>query len=147
VSDPSTAATLHAPRERSEHDEQSDAAALLQAVAGIDGFRHACLVDPGSGTVLDVLPGATADVDGLGAGAADLLDVLTMMGARLALHGEVDDLVVTTTAEHVLVRVVEPGPRETRLLVVALDRRHSRLALALRQTRDAGRGAGTADGV
>jgi len=117
--------------------EEADAAALLREVADVDGFRRACVVDPGSGTVLAVRP-RTDDVDALAAGAADLFHVLTVMGAQSAIEGETEDLVVTTSDEQHLVRVLHRGAGESRLLVLTLDRRHSRLPLAWRSLRTAG---------
>ncbi|MFR9801210.1 hypothetical protein ACL02T_02780 [Pseudonocardia sp. RS010] len=117
--------------------------AALAAVARAEGFLAACLVDPGSGTVLDSRPpSGTEDLGALAAGAADLMHVLTVMDAQLAVEAEVEDVVVTTARHLHLVRVLEPAPDETRLLVVTLDRSRCRLAVALRELRDAGvRGA------
>lgn len=110
---------------------------LLRQVGRIDGVLLACLVDPSTGTVV----GAGDQRTGLGvpvaaAGAADVLQVLALMTARLALGGEVEDVLVTLT-EHVhLIRVLPTGPDHELALLVTFDRPRTNLAMAQREIRD-----------
>lgn len=114
---------------------------LLEAVSGVEGFLAASLVDPLTATVLDALPATgEAEVQVTASGAADVMHALMTMIAQLASGAVVEDVVVTSTTHLHLIRVVEPAPDETALLVVTLDRERSRLAMALREVRDAGTG-------
>lgn len=111
----------------------------LRDLARLDGFLAASLVDPLTGSVLDAVntPGETG-VSVTAAGAAELMHTLTVMNGRLAADSDVEDVVVTTGAHTHVVRTVEPAPGETALLVVTLTRTRARLAVALREIRDAG---------
>jgi hypothetical protein len=112
--------------------------ALLRRVARIDGVLAACLVDPATGTVL----GATEQrnevpVPVAAAGAADLVHVLGLMTAGLALGGEVEDVVVTLTGHFHILRVLPVGPDQGLVLMTTLDRGRANLAMAHREIRAA----------
>jgi hypothetical protein len=84
--------------------------------------------------------GTTAHRDEAGtamaaAGAADVLQVLTVMTANLALGGEVEDAVITLTKHFHLLRVLPVGPDQGLLLLVTLDRTRTNLAMAQREIR------------
>jgi hypothetical protein len=109
---------------------------LLREVGGVDGVQLACLVDPATGTVI----GTTDHRDEAGtamaaAGAADVLQVLAVMTANLALGGEVEDAVVTLTKHFHILRVLPVGPDQGLLLLVTLDRTRANLAMAQREIR------------
>jgi hypothetical protein len=114
----------------------SEVDALLRAVGGVDGVLMACVVDPATAMVL----GTTDHRDEAGsamaaAGAADLLQVLAVMTANLALGGEVEDAVVTLTKHVHVLRVLPVGPDQGLLLLVTLDRTRANLAMAQREIR------------
>jgi len=112
---------------------------LLRDVSAIEGFVVASVVDPLTGTVL---AGASTTRDEYvqvtASGAAELMHALSVMTAQLATGAMVEDVIVTTTDRYHFVRVVEPAEGETALLAVTVDRARSRLAVALREVRDAG---------
>ena len=114
-----------------------DVRSLLRRVERIDGVLAACVVDPATGTVL----GGTEQrseiaVPIVAAGATDLLQVLSLMTANLALGGEVEDAVITLTKHVHLLRTLPVGPDQGLLLVVTLDRPRTNLAMAQRELRD-----------
>jgi hypothetical protein len=112
---------------------------LLRDVTAIEGFVAASVVDPLTGTVLaDASTAGDASVQVTASGAAELVHVLSVMTAQLATGAMVEDVIVTTTDRYHFVRVIEPAPGETALLVVMVDRARTRLAVALREVRDAG---------
>jgi hypothetical protein len=110
--------------------------ALLRGVSGVDGVLMACVADPATGMVL-----GTADHrDEAGAamaaaGAADVLQVLAVMTANLALDGEVEDAVITLTKHFHVLRVLPVGPDQGLVLLVTLDRTRANLAMAQREIR------------
>jgi hypothetical protein len=109
---------------------------LLRGVGGVDGVLMACVVDPATGMVV----GATDRHDETGttmaaAGAADVLQVLTVMTANLALGGEVEDAVITLTKHFHILRVLPVGPDQGLVLLVTLDRTRANLAMAQREIR------------
>jgi hypothetical protein len=69
------------------------------------------------------------------AGAADVLQVLALMTANLALGGEVEDAVITLTKHFHILRVLPVGPDQGLLLLVTLDRTRANLAMAQREIR------------
>lgn len=110
---------------------------LLRQVGRIDGVLMACLVDPATGTVVGAGDRRT-DIEApvAAAGAADVLQVLALMTARLALGGEVEDVVVTLTKHVHLIRVLPTGPDHELALLVSFDRPRTNLAMAQREIRD-----------
>jgi hypothetical protein len=112
--------------------------ALLRQVGRIDGVLAACLVDPATGTVVgSVEPSNEIPVPVAAAGAADLMHVLGMTTAALALGGEVEDVVVTLTKHFHILRVLPVGPDQGLVLMVTLDRTRANLAMAHREIRTA----------
>ena len=110
---------------------------LLRRLGQIDGVLLACLVDPATGTVV-----GTAEQRGelavpvAAAGAADVLQVLGLMTANLALGGEVEDVVVTLSKHFHVIRALPVGPDQGLLVLVTLDRTRANLAMAHREIRD-----------
>jgi hypothetical protein len=112
--------------------------ALLRQVGRIDGVLAACVVDPATGAVV----GSTEPVGGvvvpvLAAGAADVVHVLGLMSAGLALGGEIEDVVVTATGHFHVLRALPVGPDQGLVLVVTLERARTNLAMAHREIRTA----------
>ncbi|WP_214408204.1 hypothetical protein [Pseudonocardia lacus] len=111
---------------------------LLRRVGRIEGVLAACIVDPATGAVV----GATQQRDEVAvpvvaAGAADLVHVLGLMSAGLALGGELEDVVVTATKHFHVLRVLPVGPDQGLVLMVTLERALARLAIAHREIRTA----------
>jgi hypothetical protein len=112
--------------------------ALLRQVGRIDGVLAACVVDPATGSIV----GATEAVGGVAvpvaaAGAADLVHVLGLMSAGLALGGELEDVVVTVTGHFHILRALPVGPDQGLVLMVTLERARANLAMAHREIRTA----------
>jgi hypothetical protein len=110
---------------------------LLEPVRQIQGFVLTCLVDASSGMIL----GALQDQDDLSlpvaaAGAADAVNVLSMMTGELAANGDVEDVIVTAGSHYHLIRMLSPGLGRRFLLLVTLERQQANLAMALREIRD-----------
>jgi predicted regulator of Ras-like GTPase activity (Roadblock/LC7/MglB family) len=110
---------------------------LLAQMRRIDGFVLACLVDADSGMVL----GAVREDDSMSvpvaaAGAADLVSVLSLMTGRLALRGDLEDLIVTLGSHYHLIRVLPAGPAGQPVLLVTLERPTANLAMAHRELRE-----------
>jgi hypothetical protein len=114
------------------------AEALLRRVGRIDGVLAACLVDPATGAVVGATDGRDeVAVPVAAAGAADLVQVLGLMTAGLALGGEVEDVVVTLTGHFHILRVLPVGPEQDLVLMATLDRGRANLAMAHREIRAA----------
>jgi hypothetical protein len=112
---------------------------LLAPVMAIDGFRLACLIDGSTGMVL-----ATREFrdnhDGLApptaaAGAADVINALTLLNGRLATGENLEDVMVTFSDSFFMVRPVAADQPQILLLVIA-DRQRTNLAMAHRSIRD-----------
>ena len=111
---------------------------LLAPVMAIDGFRLACLIDGSTGMVL-----ATREFrenrDGpapptAAAGAADVINALTLLTGRLATGENLEDVMVTFSDSFFMVRPV--GLDQQILLLVIADRQRTNLAMAHRSMRD-----------
>ncbi|MCO1658663.1 hypothetical protein [Pseudonocardia humida] len=112
--------------------------ALLRQVGRLDGVLAACVVDPSTGTVVGATQQrAEVAVPVVAAGAADVVHVLGLMTAGLALGGEVEDVVVTATAHFHILRVLPVGPDQGLVLMVTLERARTNLAMAHREIRAA----------
>ncbi len=112
--------------------------AMLAPLKRIGGFVLASLVDADSGMV----HGAVREDDGMNvpvasAGAADVVGVLSLMTSRLALPGDLEDVIVTLGSHYHLIRVLPPTPAGQLILLVTLDRPRANLAMALREVREA----------
>ncbi len=110
---------------------------LLAPVMAIDGFRLGCLIDASTGMVLasrqnqDDLSPATA-----AAGAADLVNVVTLLNGKLATGEVLEDMMITLSESIFMVRPVGRDPEPRILLLIVTDRYRTNLALAHRSLRD-----------
>jgi hypothetical protein len=113
---------------------------LLAPVMAIDGFRLACLIDGSTGMVL-----ATREFrenrDGhapstAAAGAADVINALTLLNGRLATGENLEDVMVTFSDSFFMVRPVGLDQQPQILLLVIADRQRTNLAMAHRSIRD-----------
>ena len=119
-----------------------EAGDLLAPATAIDGFRLGCLIDASTGLVL----AAVQATDGpapptAAAGAADVVNVLTLLNGKLATGEILEDVMITFSDSFFMVRPVghdpvgqNAGPRI--LLLVVTDRHRTNLAMALRSFRD-----------
>jgi len=114
-----------------------EAGELLTPAMAIDGFRLGCLIDASTGMVLaslqnqDALSAPTA-----AAGAADLVNVLTLLTGRLATGEVLEDMMITFSDSFFMVRPVGQDPEPRILLLVVADRHRTNLAMAHRSLRD-----------
>ena len=107
---------------------------MLAPLEHIDGFVLASLVDAGSGMVLGaVRVDGGISVPVAAAGAADVVSVLSLMTSRLALQGDLEDVIVTLSSHYHLIRVLPPEPAGQLILLVTLERSTANLALARRE--------------
>jgi len=113
---------------------------LLAPVMAIDGFRLACLIDGSTGMVLatrefrenqDSPAPPTA-----AAGAADVINALTLLNGRLATGENLEDVMVTFSDSFFMVRPVGLDQQPQILLLVIADRQRTNLAMAHRSIRD-----------
>ena len=99
-----------------------EAEAVLDPVAGIEGFVLGCLVDASTGMILaarkdqnDIsLPTAAA-------GAADIANVLSLLAGELPADG-LEDVMVTFRSQLYVIRMVREDLEPQILLLVILDR-------------------------
>jgi hypothetical protein len=110
---------------------------MLAPLKRISGFVLASVVDADSGMVL----GALRDDDRMSvpvasAGAADVMSVLSLMTSRLAVPGDLEDVIVTLGSHYHLIRLFPPEPAGQLILLVTLDRPRANLAMALREVRE-----------
>lgn len=110
--------------------------ALLGAVADIDGFILACLVDASTGMVL----ASRQDHESIGvpvaaAGAADIVNVLLMLAGEVQTDG-LEDVMVTFRNQFYVIRPVSEDSAPHILLLVILDRLRTNLAMARREIRN-----------
>ena len=113
------------------------AEAVLAPVTAIDGFRLASLIDASTGMVL----ASAQDRDDISvpraaAGAADIASVLALLTGELATEDELEDVMVTFSKHFHLIRIVQPEPSQTVILLVILDRARANLTMARRAIRD-----------
>jgi len=112
---------------------------LLAPVMAIDGFRLACLIDGSTGMVLASLENQDGPAPPIAAaGAADIINVLTLLNGRLATGENLEDVMVTFSDSFFMVRPVgldRQGEPQILLLVIA-DRQRTNLAMAHRSIRD-----------
>ena len=112
-------------------------AAALSGLTGLEGFRLACLADPVTGTLVEVVPASSdpRQVEVASAGLADLVQALLAMGARLTPSSEPQDVVVTLTDACYVVRLLPAGAAGHLALLLVIDRGPAVLAFALREVR------------
>jgi hypothetical protein len=114
-----------------------EAGDLLSPAMAIDGFRLGCLIDASTGMVLasvqhrddSALPTAAA-------GAADVVNVLTLLNGKLATGEILEDVMITFSDSFFMVRPVGRDTEPRILLLVVVDRHRTNLALAHRSIRD-----------
>ncbi len=119
-----------------------EAGDLLTPAMAIDGFRLGCLIDASTGMVLASVQSEDAPAPPTAAaGAADVVNVLTLLNGKLATGEILEDVVITFSDSFFMVRPVgrdtvdqNTGPRI--LLLVVADRHRSNLAMAHRSLRD-----------
>ena len=114
---------------------------LLAPVMAIDGFRLACLIDGSTGMVLTSLenrdgPAPATAAPTAAAGAADVINVLTLLNGRLATGENLEDVMVTFSDSFFMVRPVRQDQEPQILLLVIADRQRTNLAMAYRSIRD-----------
>ena len=113
---------------------------LLAPVMALDGFRLACLIDGSTGMVLatrafrDNPDGPTPAT--AAAGAADVINALTLLNGRLATGENLEDVMVTFSDSFFMVRPVGLDQQPQILLLVIADRQRTNLAMAHRSIRD-----------
>jgi hypothetical protein len=113
---------------------------LLAPVMAIDGFRLACLIDGSTGMVLATREfrenhGGPAPATAA-AGAADVINALTLLSGRMATGENLEDVMVTFSDSFFMVRPVGLDQQPHILLLVIADRQRTNLALAHRSIRD-----------
>jgi len=112
---------------------------LLAPVTAIDGFRLGCLIDASTGMVLASKenPGGSPPMSAVaGAGAADIVYVLTLLSGRLATGERLQDVTVTFSDSFFMVRPVGLDEESQILLLIMADRQRTNLAMAHRTIRD-----------
>ena len=110
---------------------------LLAPVMAIDGFRLACLIDGSTGMVLASLEKQDGPAPSVAAaGAADVINVLTLLNGRLATGENLEDVMVTFSDSFFMVRPVRVDQAPQILLLVIADRQRTNLAMAHRSIRD-----------
>ena len=118
-----------------------EAGDLLTPAMAIDGFRLGCLIDASTGMVLasmqreDAPAPATAPPIAA-AGAADVVNVLTLLNGRLATGEILEDVMITFSDSFFMVRPVGRDTEPRILLLVVADRHRTNLAMAHRSLRD-----------
>jgi hypothetical protein len=112
-----------------------EAEALLDPIAGIDGFVLGCLVDASTGIVVAARSGDDAINPAVAAaGAVDIAQALSLLAAELPTDG-LEDVVVTFRDQLYVTRPVAQDSEPRILLVVLLDRPRANLAMARREIR------------
>jgi hypothetical protein len=114
-----------------------EAVEFLTPVMAIDGFRLGCLIDASTGMVFASVQEQDAPAPSTAAaGAADVVNVLTLLNGKLATGEILEDVMITFSDSYFLVRPVERDKEPRILLVVVADRHRTNLALAHRSLRD-----------
>jgi hypothetical protein len=114
-----------------------EAGELLTPVMAIEGFRLGCLIDASTGMVLASVQSQEAPAPATAAaGAADLVDVLTLLNGKLATGAILEDVMITFSDSFFIVRPVGRDMEPGILLLVVADRHRTNLALAHRSIRD-----------
>jgi hypothetical protein len=110
---------------------------LLTPAMAIDGFRLGCLIDASTGMVLATAQSQDAPSPAIAAaGAADLVNVLTLLNGKLATGETLEDVMITFSDSFYMVRPVGREPDPQILLLIVADRHRTNLALAHRSLRD-----------
>jgi hypothetical protein len=110
---------------------------LLAPVKEIDGFRLGCLIDASTGMVLASLEDQDGPAPAIAAaGAADIVNVLTLLSGKQATGENFEDIMVTFNDSFFIVRPVRRDQQPQILLLVIADRQRTNLAIAHRAIRD-----------
>jgi hypothetical protein len=111
--------------------------AILEPVRNVQGFILACLVDATTGMILGSLQDRNdVRLPPAAAGAADIVNTLSMMTGEMAAKGDLEDVIVTLDSHYHLIRLLKRGPGRRLLLFVTIDRSQANLAMAIREIRD-----------
>jgi hypothetical protein len=114
-----------------------EAVEFLAPVMAIDGFRLGCLIDASTGMVFASVENEEGFAGpAAAAGAADIVNVLTLLNGKLATGGILEDVMITFSDSFFMVRPVEQDKEPRILLLVVTDRHRTNLALAHRSLRD-----------
>jgi hypothetical protein len=129
--------TIRRYRKRSVLMMLPEADELLTPAMAIDGFRLGCLVDASTGMILATLENSNAlSPSTAAAGAADVVNVLTLLTGKLATGEILEDVMITFSDSFFMVHPVGRDPEPRILLLVVADRHRTNLALAHRSLRD-----------
>lgn len=111
--------------------------AMLAPLQRISGFILASLVDADSGMILGAVQGDDdMSVPVASAGAADAINALFLMTGKLALPGDLEDVIVTLSSHYHLIQVFPSTPTGQLILLVTLSRRSANLAMARHEIRE-----------
>jgi len=114
-----------------------EAGELLAPVMAIEGFRLGCLIDASTGMVLASVQSEDAPAPPTAAaGAADVVNALTLLNGKLATGEILEDVVITFSDSFFMVRPVGRDAEPRILLLVVADRHRTNLAMAHRSLRD-----------
>jgi hypothetical protein len=114
-----------------------EAGDLLTPVMAIEGFRLGCLIDASTGMVLSSAQNqGTPDPPTAAAGAADVVNVLTLLNGKLATGEVLEDVMITFSDSFFMIRPVGRDTEPRMLLLVVADRHRTNLAMAHRSIRD-----------
>jgi hypothetical protein len=114
-----------------------EAGELLTPAMEIDGFRLGCLIDASTGMVLASVQNQDAPAPATAAaGAADLVNVLSLLNGKLATGEILEDVMITLSDSFFMVRPIGRDPDPRILLLVVADRHRTNLAMAHRSLRD-----------
>ena len=118
-----------------------EAGDLLTPAMAIDGFRLGCLIDASTGMVLASMqsedaPAPPTASPTAAAGAADVVNVLTLLNGKLATGEILEDVMITFSDSFFMVRPVGRDTEPRILLLVVADRHRTNLAMAHRSLRD-----------
>jgi len=122
-----------------------EAGDLLTPAMAIDGFRLGCLIDASTGMVLASMQSEDAPAPPTAsptasptaaAGAADVVNVLTLLNGKLATGEILEDVMITFSDSFFMVRPVGRETEPRILLLVVADRHRTNLAMAHRSLRD-----------
>jgi hypothetical protein len=114
-----------------------EAGDLLTPAMAIDGFRLGCLIDASTGMVLASMENQDASVSSIAAaGAADVVNVLTLLNGKLATGETLEDVMITFSDSFFMIRPVGRDAEPRILLLIVADRHRTNLALAHRSIRD-----------
>ena len=114
-----------------------EAGDLLTPAMAIDGFRLGCLIDASTGMVLASMENQDASVSSIAAaGAADVVNVLTLLNGKLATGETLEDVMITFSDSFFMIRPVGRDAEPRILLLIVADRHRTNLARAHRSIRD-----------